>query len=83
MDSPDRQRVARADRRANVPLATSDPWADALTAAQRLTCACVLADSSAGASPAGVMESLASSMRARLIRLDDLSKEPLLSVLPQ
>jgi magnesium chelatase subunit D len=75
--------ILLTDGRANVPLATSDPWVDALTAAQQLTCACVLVDSSIGASPAGAMESLASSMRARLIRLDDLNEEALLNLLPQ
>jgi magnesium chelatase subunit D len=69
------------DGRANVPLISADPWADALEAARRLNCPCLLVDSSIDRSTAAAMDALASAMRARSIRLNDLSKEELIHVL--
>jgi magnesium chelatase subunit D len=75
--------IVLTDGRANVPLAGGDPWADALDAAGKLNCASLLVDSSIDGSAAGATEALAAAMRARLIRLDDLSEETLMSVLRQ
>lgn len=67
------------DGRANVSIAAGDPWEEALHAAGKLDCGGVVVDSSLGGSSA--VDLLASAMRARLIRLDDLSRESLLNVL--
>jgi magnesium chelatase subunit D len=75
--------ILLTDGRANVPLTSADPWADALDAAKRLNCSSLLVDSSIDASAAGATETLAAAMRARLIRLDDIGKESLMSVLRQ
>ncbi|HEX3878767.1 MAG TPA: AAA family ATPase [Bryobacteraceae bacterium] len=69
------------DGRANVPLVSDDPWADALDAAGRLQCASVLVDSSLDSSVDAPMNALAFAMRARRIRLDDFSGEALLNIL--
>ena len=73
--------ILLTDGRANVPSTSADPWADALDAAKRLTCSSLLVDSSIDASAAGATVALAAAMRARLVRLDDLGKESLMSVL--
>jgi magnesium chelatase subunit D len=73
--------VLLTDGRANVPLTGTDPWADALEAARKLNCPSVLVDSSLDATPAGATAALASAMRARLIHLDSLSNEVLMSIL--
>jgi magnesium chelatase subunit D len=73
--------VLLTDGRANVPLTSTDPWADALEAARKLNCPSVLVDSSLDATTAGAMAALASAMRARLTHLDGLSSEALMSVL--
>jgi magnesium chelatase subunit D len=75
--------ILLTDGRANVPLRSKDPWADALDAAGKLSCAAVLVDSSIDPSTGGATQALASAMRAKLIRLDDLSKEPLIKVVQQ
>jgi len=75
--------ILLTDGRANVPLTSADPWADALDAAKRVNCSSLLVDSSIDASAAGATETLAAAMRARLIRLDDIGKESLMSVLRQ
>jgi magnesium chelatase subunit D len=75
--------VLLTDGRANVPLRSSDAWADALEAATKLTCSALLVDSSMDASTAAPTQALAAAMRAKLIRLDALSQETLLSVLTQ
>lgn len=69
------------DGRANVPLFTADPWEDALKAASNLNCASVLVDSSLS-TPSETLPRLARAMRARIVRLDELSGEVLLSVRP-
>ena len=71
--------VLVTDGRANVPLAGGDPWKDALEAAARLNAPAVLVDSSLD--PSAASTSLASALKARLIHLDDLSRDTLLSVL--
>jgi magnesium chelatase subunit D len=73
--------VLLTDGRANVPLTSADPWADALAAAQRLACAAVVVDSSVDGSGGNSMDALASALRATLIRLDDLSNEALMHIL--
>jgi magnesium chelatase subunit D len=75
--------ILLTDGRANVPLMSPDPWADALEAARKLNCPSVLVDSSIDASTVWAKEALASAMRARLIHLDELSKESLINLLPQ
>jgi magnesium chelatase subunit D len=72
--------ILLTDGRANVPLNGTDPWADALEAASRLNCSAILVDSSTDRTMDGATEALASAMRAKLILLDDLSKEPLIAV---
>jgi magnesium chelatase subunit D len=72
--------ILLTDGRANVPLRSTDPWADALDAAGKLNCAAVLVDSSIDPSTTAATQALASSMRAKLIRLDELSRETLLNV---
>ncbi len=73
--------ILLTDGRANVPLTGTDPWADALEAAKKLNCPSVVVDSSMDASTGRALEALASAMQARLIHLDDLSHEALMSVL--
>ncbi len=69
--------IVITDGRANVPLESNDPWADALEAAKRLDCSCLLVDSSIEGSPVGLKDALASAMQAKLIRLDALAHEVL------
>ena len=45
--------ILLTDGRANVPLTSADPWADALEIARRLNCPSLLVDSSIDASTAG------------------------------
>ncbi len=66
------------DGRANVPLSGEDPWSDALEAARKLNSPAVLVDSSVDTSHSTAVETLASAMKARLIRIDDLSKEAII-----
>jgi magnesium chelatase subunit D len=67
------------DGRANVSFAGGDPWQEALDASGKLDCPAVLVDSSLNAAPA--CTSLASAMKARLVRLDDMNRETLLNFL--
>jgi magnesium chelatase subunit D len=71
------------DGRANVPSRTADPWADALEAATGLNCSALLVDSSIDVSTTAATQALAAAMQAKMIRLDDLSREALLSILRQ
>jgi len=71
--------VLLTDGRANVSIRGGDPWEEALNTAGKLNCPTVLVDSSLNA--AAACGSLASAMRARLVRLDDMSRETLLNVL--
>jgi magnesium chelatase subunit D len=73
--------ILLTDGRANVPLRGTDPWADALEAATKLNGSALVVDSSTDASTAAPIQALATAMRAKLIRLDALSQETLLSVL--
>jgi magnesium chelatase subunit D len=75
--------ILLTDGRANVPLTSADPWADALEAARKLNCPCLLVDSSIDTSTAAAIDVLASAMQAKSIRLNDLSKEALIHVLRQ
>lgn len=68
------------DGRANVPLFTSDPWQDALNAASKLSCASVLVDSSLNHTSSDMLPTLATAMKARLIHLEELGTEILLSI---
>lgn len=71
--------VLVTDGRANVSLACGDPWQDALEAAARLNSPAVVVDSSLDSSAASA--SLAVAMKARVLLLDDLSRDTLLNVL--
>jgi magnesium chelatase subunit D len=73
--------ILLTDGRANVPLTSGDPWADALEAAGQLRCGSVLIDSGIDPSSTNAMRTLASAMQARYVQLDELSKETLLNVL--
>jgi magnesium chelatase subunit D len=75
--------ILLTDGRANVPRRSGDPWADALQAANKLNCPSVLVDSSIDSTTVGNMEALASAMRAKLIRLDDLTENSLIQVVQQ
>jgi magnesium chelatase subunit D len=79
--TPESVVVLLTDGRANVPSAGADPWAEALKAARNLTCSSVLVDSSVDSSTVAATQALAAAMRARLIRLDDLSREAVLNIL--
>ena len=68
------------DGRANVPLRGTDGWADALEAARAIDCRSLLVDSSMDSTTAGAIEQLTRAMRARTIRLDELSGEALLQI---
>ncbi len=68
------------DGRANVSLRGEDPWNDALEAARKLNGPSVLVDSSIGVSNAAAIESLASAMKARLIQIDNLTNETLVTL---
>jgi magnesium chelatase subunit D len=72
--------ILLTDGRANVPLTSADPWADSLEAAGKLNCSSLLVDSSIDSSTAAATEALAAAMRARLIRLNELSQETMMSV---
>ena len=71
--------VLVTDGRANVSLSGGDPLEEALNSARKLNCPAVLVDSSLDF--AAGCGSLASAMKARLVRLDDMSRETLLNVL--
>ncbi len=73
--------ILLTDGRSNVPLTSNDPWADALAAAKKLACTALIVDSSLDDSRKKAMEDLASAMHARLIGLEELSNEILMSVL--
>jgi magnesium chelatase subunit D len=73
--------ILMTDGRTNVSIHGDDPWSDALEAARKLNGPAVLVDSSIGGSNAAAIEALASAMSARLIHLDDLSREVLIRVL--
>jgi magnesium chelatase subunit D len=73
--------ILLTDGRANVSLTSADPWADALHAAAKLNCPCVLVDSSLDEASAGAMNELAAAMRGKRIRIDDLNQEGLISLL--
>jgi magnesium chelatase subunit D len=73
--------ILLTDGRANVPLTSGDPWVDAFAAARNLNCPCLLVDSSTDVATSQNTETLASEMRARLIRLSDLSEEALIDIL--
>jgi magnesium chelatase subunit D len=77
--SPSSLVVLVTDGRANVSLAGGDPWEEALNSAGKLNCPAVVVDSSLDS--AAACGSLASAMRARLVRLDDMNRETLLNVL--
>ncbi len=72
--------ILLTDGRANVALAGGDPWTEALNSAGRLTCPSILVDSSIDTSTAEGSAALASAMRARTIRLEELWGETLLDV---
>jgi len=72
--------ILLTDGRANVASKSNDPWGDALTAARDLKCSSILLDSSLDASSIEAIQALASAMRARLIRLDDVSDQAILSI---
>lgn len=78
--SPSSVVVLVTDGRANVSAAGGDPLEESLLMAAKIKCPAVVVDSSLDMSPTAT--SLATAMRARLIRLDDMSREALLSVLP-
>jgi magnesium chelatase subunit D len=75
--------ILLTDGRANVPLSSADPWADALEMAGRLHCSSILVDSSVDRSTAESTEALATAMRAKLILLDELGQGPLITVVRQ
>jgi magnesium chelatase subunit D len=75
--------ILLTDGRANVPLHGVDPWTDALEAARRLDCLSLLVDSSVESSAERPVQELAAAMKARLIRLDDLNQESLMSIVKQ
>lgn len=56
--------ILLTDGRANVPLHSDDPWADALAAASRITCPALVIDSEAGPNAAGRAREIAARMRA-------------------
>jgi magnesium chelatase subunit D len=56
--------ILLTDGRANVPLHSDDPWADALAAASRVTCPALVIDSEAGPNAAGRAREIATRMRA-------------------
>ncbi len=72
--------VLVTDGRANVPLATSDPWQDALDTAGKLSCAALLVDSSVDGAASSNLEILASALRAKLVHIDELTEKTLLTI---
>jgi magnesium chelatase subunit D len=72
--------VLLTDGRANVPLSSADPWADALEAAQKVKCPAIVVDSSLDPVFGTATNTLASMMGAKLIRLDELNNEVLMSI---
>ncbi len=73
--------ILLTDGRANVPLTSNDPWADALAAAGKLACTALIVDSSADDTRRKAMEDIASAMKAKLIGLDEFSNESVMSAL--
>lgn len=76
--SPSSVIVLVTDGRANVSMAGGHPWEEAMNAAAKLNRPAVLVDSSLDSTAA--CASLASAMKARLVRIEDLSPETLLNV---
>jgi len=66
------------DGKANVPAHDGDPWEEALEAARKLNSPAVIVDSSLNSSMA--CGSLASVMKARLMALDDLNSDSLITI---
>ena len=56
--------ILLTDGRANVPLHSDDPWADALAAASRVACPALVIDSESGPNAAGRAREIATRMRA-------------------
>jgi len=69
------------DGRANVARTAVDPWKDALDAARSIPCPSLIVDSSIGSPSVNPLPELAGAMGARLIRLDELNEEALVSLL--
>ena len=75
--------VLLTDGRANVSIATDDPWADALTAAARVSCAALVIDSETdvpGARATGRAAEIAARMHARHVRMDALDQQGLIEI---
>jgi magnesium chelatase subunit D len=73
--------VLLTDGRANVPLHSDDPWADALDAASRVTCPALVIDSESGPNGAGRALEIATRMRAAYQPLDALDQSALINLI--
>jgi magnesium chelatase subunit D len=73
--------VLITDGRANVPLMSADPWADALHSARSIKCPSLVIDSSLGCAAAAETRALAGAMRGRWIALEELNQDTLIQVL--
>ena len=68
------------DGRANVPVRSEDPWADARHAAAAIRCAALVIDTEDGRSATGRPRELAEVMRARYVRLEELDPSQVLTI---
>jgi magnesium chelatase subunit D len=67
--------ILLTDGRANVPIATGDPWADALHTAQAVCCPALVIDTELTVNATGRPALLAENMRATHVRLDTLGTD--------
>jgi len=72
--------IVITDGRANVPLRSDDPWADARHAAASIRCAALVIDTENGRSATGRPRELAEAMRAKYVRLEELKPSQVLTI---
>jgi magnesium chelatase subunit D len=66
--------ILLTDGRANVPLWTDDPWADAVRAASQMPCRVLVVDTESATDAIGRAKQLAASIHAECVALEDFGK---------
>ena len=72
--------IVITDGRANVPVRSEDPWADARHAAGAIRCPALVIDTEDGRTATGRLRELAEAMRARYVRLEELDPSQVLTI---
>jgi magnesium chelatase subunit D len=72
--------IVITDGRANVPVRSEDPWADARHAATTIRCAALVIDTEDGRSATGRPRELAEVMHANYLRLEELDPSQVLTI---